>query len=75
MTCSLLFSPAVIPDVLLGRKDSLTKTDIGFEEPKVLGWEWAGVGEKDIRNPCSSRAQHTARASVRASCYLCAHLL
>lgn len=36
ITCSLLFSPAVIPDVLLGRKDSLTKTDIAFEEPKNL---------------------------------------
>lgn len=36
MTCLLLFSPAVIPDILLGRKDSITKTNIAFEEPKVL---------------------------------------
>ena len=43
MTCSLLFSPSVIPDVLLGRKDSLTKTDIAFEEPKILGWEWEQI--------------------------------
>ena len=43
MTCSLLFSPSVIPDVLLGRKDSLTKTDIALEEPKILGWEWEQI--------------------------------
>ena len=43
ITCSPLFSPAVIPDVLLGRKDSLTKTDIAFEEPKFLGWEWEQI--------------------------------
>ena len=39
------------------------------------GRSGAGVGGNDIRSPCSSRAQHTAGAFPRASCYLCAHLL
>ena len=39
------------------------------------GGSGAGVGGNDLRNPCSSRAQHTAYTSFRASCYLCEHLL
>lgn len=37
MTCLLLFIPPVMPDILLGRKDSITKTNIAFEELVVLG--------------------------------------
>lgn len=42
MICLLLFIPPVLPDILLGRKDSVTKTNFAFEGLKVLG-----LGEHD----------------------------
>lgn len=42
MICLLLFIPPVLPDILLGRKDSVTKTNFAFEGLKVLG-----LGEDD----------------------------